>query len=315
MMVRFEDYDQVLVLTHERTETPTLHRVGHLDDWMIRVAAAYLDWKSRRVVADAFDGSEMLAGALNVICDFQPKISVTRAPYIIFDHHDPATNDGRCSVHKLADELVSQGLLREVPALMSQISLWDVVGPQAIPPQDRPDPDQYTAILAAEPENGFDFKTASFILTMLERSFSIRQFINELYRSETSLGERARQIHKEILARREEALAGILAGVVVKTSPSGVRYVTIDKNPAGMTSEIFSRLKVDLIVHPNERTKGAVSIVRDSDGRYGSIPVSDLVQIVPVVPADENEDEDTNRIVFCHPGGFLLVVKPPFSIL
>jgi hypothetical protein len=200
------------------------------------------------------------------------------------------------------EELVRQGLMREIPSLMEQISAWDVVGPQAIPVNDRPEPDKYTAILAAEPSEGFDPKTASFILAMLERSFSIRQFINELFSSETSFGETARTIYADIQAKREEALAEIVSGAVVQESPAGVRYATLDKNPAGLLREIFSRLGVDLIVHPNERTPNAVSVVRDSDGRYATTPVASLVEVAK------------DQVVFTHPGGFLLVAYPSLEI-
>jgi hypothetical protein len=239
---------------------------------------------------------------LNVITDFIYTPALEEQNVVVFDHHDPAQPTEKCSAHLLAEELVRQGMLREVPALMDQISAWDVIGPNAVPVADRPDPDRYTAILAAEPNEGFDRKTAEFILMMLERSFSIRQFVNELFESETRLGEDARRIHSEILAKREEALAEIVSGAVVQESPVGVRYATLDKNPAGLLREIFSRLGVDLIVHPNERTPNAVSVVRDSDGKYATTPVAELVEVAQ------------DQLVFQHPGGFLLVAHPPVVI-
>jgi hypothetical protein len=69
-----------------------------------------------------------------------------------------------------------------------------------------------------------------------------------------------------------------------------------------MISEIFARKDVDIIIHPNERTENAFSIVRDSNGRLATTPVADLVEVAP------------DKVVFCHPGGFLLVVEPPFEI-
>jgi len=310
MDMHFSDYDQVWVLTHSRTPTPTGEEVGHMDDWAIMATAAHMGWGAKRVDADAFDGSEMVVGALNIICDFLPNISVPSAHFVVFDHHDPQNPTSKCSAHQLFEELVRQGLMREVPALMQEISAWDVLGPNSIPAENRPDPDKYFSILAAEPRDGFDSKTASFILTMLERSFSLRQLVDELFSSETAFGATARQIYDQIVQRREKALAEIVSGAVVQESPAGVRYATISQNPAGLLTELFSRLRVDVIIHPNERTKGAFSVVRDSNGRFANTPVAELVQLVPV-----DEDEDKPSIVFCHPGGFLLVVKPPFVVL
>jgi len=304
----FRSFDRIRLFTHSRTATPTGHSVGHADDWLLMALGAYLPrWSATRL--DRVDDVQYVRSrlspepyVLNVVADFIYNPTPDEQNVVVFDHHEPSRPTNKCSAHLLMEELVRQGLMREVPPLMEEISLWDVVGPQAVTPENRPDPDRYMSVLSAEPAEGFTRKEAEFILAMLDRSFSIRQLINELFTSETQLGENARRIHSEILARREEELEKILAGVVVKTSPSGVRYVTIDRNPAGMISEIFSRKGVDLIIHPNERNEDAFSIVRDSDGRYATDPVANLVEVAP------------DQVVFCHPGGFLLVAKPPFSI-
>ena len=96
----------------------------------------------------------------------------------------------------------------------------------------------------------------------------------------------------------------IVKAALVKESPSGILYAQIPQNPVGLLTELFDRLRVDIIIHPNERdkNKNAFSIIRDSNGRYATTPVAELVEVVP------------DKIVFCHPGGFLLVVRPPFSI-
>jgi len=304
MMVRFDDYDQVCLITHGRTFTPTQHEVGHFDDWLVMAVGAYLRrWSARRIkrVDDVDYVRSQLSrepNVLNVIADFIYNPAPDEQNVLVFDHHDPATNTGKCSVHLLMEALHSQGLLKEVPVLMGQISLWDVVGPQAVPPEDRPDQDKYMALLAAEPENGFDFKTASFILAMLERSFSIRQFVEEIFNSETGLGENARRIYSEILSQREKALDKIVKTAAVLESPTGIRYAIIHENPAGLTNDLFSRLKVDILIHPNERTLGALSVVRNSNGKYAETPVAELVEVHP------------KQIAFRHPGGSLLVIYP-----
>ena len=303
--MRFTDFDQIWMLTHGRTTTATEHEVGHLDDWICIALAAKFGWSAIRLDDVSAEYVRTCLSSepyiLNIVCDFMYSPDQDQVNVVVFDHHDPATNDGRCSAHKLMDELVRQDMLREVPPLMEEISRWDVIGPGAVPPENRPDQDKYTALLAAEPDNGFDFKTASFILMMLERSFSIRQLVNELFSSETQLGENARRIHSEILAKREEALEKMLA-FHVKESPSGVKYIELDQSPAGMIREIFARKGVDIIIHPNERDKHAFSIVRDSEGRLKEVSVSELVEVAK------------DKVVFVHPGGFLLVVYPPFDI-
>jgi hypothetical protein len=306
--MRFRDYNRVRLYTHGRTPTSfgDEYEIGHLDDLICMAIAAKYGWAAIRLDDTSPDHVRGRLGrdsyVLNVITDFAYEPEWWENNVIVFDHHDPEACVNNCSAHLLMEELVRQGMLREVPSLMDQISAWDVIGPNAVPVADRPDPDRYTAILAAEPNEGFNRKTAEFILTMLERSFSIRQFVNELFESETRLGENARRIHSEILAKREEALAEIISTATVSESPSGVRYATLDKNPAGLLREIFSRLGVDIVIHPNERTPNAVSVVQDSNGRYATTPVRELVEVAP------------EQVVFTHPGGFLLVAYPPVIV-
>ena len=306
--MRFRDYNRVRLYTHGRTPTSfgDEYEIGHLDDLICVAIAAKYGWAAIRLDDTSPDHVRGRLGrdsyVLNVITDFAYSPEWWENNVIVFDHHDPATSNGLCSAHLLMQELARQGLMHEVPALMDEISRWDVVGPQAVTPENRPDPDRYMSVLAAEPDDGFDRKTASFILTMLERSFSIRQFINELFNSETSFGENVRRIYAEIQQKREEALSGILGSASVQESPSGIRYATLDKSPAGLTKEIFSRLQVDILIHPNERTPNAVSVVRDSNGRYATTPVSELVEVAQ------------EQVVFQHPGGFLLVAYPPVVI-
>jgi len=306
--MRFRDYNRVRLYTHGRTPTSfgDEYEIGHLDDLICMAIAAKYGWAAIRLDDTSPDHVRGRLGrdsyVLNVITDFAYEPEWWENNVIVFDHHDPATSNGLCSAHLLMQELARQGLMHEVPALMDEISRWDVVGPQAVTPENRPDPDRYMSVLAAEPDEGFDRKTAEFILKMLERSFSIRQFVNELFESETRLGENARRIHSEILAKREEALAEIIGTATVSESPSGVRYATLDKNPAGLLREIFSRLGVDVVIHPNERTPNAVSVVRDSNGRYATTPVAELVEVAQ------------EQVVFTHPGGFLLVAYPPVIV-
>ena len=306
--MRFRDYNRVRLYTHGRTPTSfgDEYEIGHLDDLICMAIAAKYGWAAIRLDDTSPDHVRGRLGrdsyVLNVITDFAYEPEWWENNVIVFDHHDPATSNGLCSAHLLMQELARQKLMHEVPALMDEISRWDVVGPQAVTPENRPDPDRYLSIIAAEPLEGFTRKEAEFILHTLDRSFSIRQFVNELFESETRLGENARRIHSEILDKREEALSEILSDAKLEVSPSGVRYIVFSRNPAGLLNEIFSRFGADIAIHPNERTEGAFSIVRDSNGRYATTPVAELVEVV------------SEKVVFVHPGGFLLVAYPPVVI-
>ncbi len=305
-MIDFRNYDRVRLYTHGRVQTSTGHRVGHLDDFLCMALAARFGWAQIRIddVSQVYVRNRLGRDSyvLNVLCDFHYEPEWWETNVVVYDHHDPQNPTDRCSAHLLMEELVKQGLMREVPALMNEISRWDVIGPNAIPASNRPDPERYTSVLAAEPQDGFSKSTAEFLIRKLRSSSSLRQFIDEVFYSRTSLGKNARRIHAEIQQKREEALAGILAGVPVQQSPSGVRFAVLETNPAGLLREIFSRLGVDVIIHPNERTQGAFSVVRDSDGRFATVPVAELVEVAQ------------ERVVFQHPGGFLLVVHPPVQI-
>jgi len=304
--MRFTDFDQIWMLTHGRTTTATEHEVGHADDFICLAIAGFFGWPKKRI--QRVDDAQYVRmhfspdpRVLNIVCDFiynpSPGENV-----MVFDHHDPAQPTEKCSAHLLMEELSRQGMIEKVPQLMSEISAWDVIGPSAVPTENRPDPDRYLSVLSAEPKEGFDFETSFFILEKLSEAGSVREFIDKLFFAENELGRTARQIHSELISKREETLNGITRTAVVKESPSGIRYAWLSNSPAGLTRELFDRLRVDILIHPNERTENAFSIVRNSDGRLATKPVSELVEVAQ------------KQIVFVHPGGFLLVVYPPFDI-
>jgi len=189
--MKFSDYHQIWLLTHGRTPTATGHDVGHFDDLLCLVKAGLYGWRSRRLdnVSPQYVRSQLSRDpyTLNIITDFIYTPSLEERNVMVFDHHDPGQPTEKCSAHLLMEELVRQGMLRGVPALMDQVSAWDVIGPNAVPVAHRPDPYRYTAILAAEPYEGLDHATAEFIWQSLEKSSSLRQLVDELFFSETFL--------------------------------------------------------------------------------------------------------------------------------
>jgi hypothetical protein len=190
---------------------------------------------------------------------------------------------------------------------MDEISAWDTRGPQAVPPAHRPDADKILALLSletAQEETGlveWSPEDVYAILWALHTATTLKEFV-ELVFSTNSIGWKARHRLETLQRLKEEALNRLVAEAEVATSPSGVRYAALRTAPAGATSELFARLGVDILIHPNERTAGALSIVRDSSGRFGQTPVTDLIEV--------SEDQ----VVFRHPGGFLLVAHPPVSV-
>ena len=224
---------------------------------------------------------------------------------MVFDHHDEG--GGKCSAHRFVDWLVEQGRYPCVPALMDEISVWDVKGPQAVLPAHRPDPDMLTALLSLEtaqeetdlvewaPEDVYA------ILWALHTASSIKEFV-ELVFETNSIGWRAKSQLEIIQHFKEEALNRLIAEAEVLTSPAGVKCAVLRAAPAAMTSEVFARLGVDILIHPNERTEGALSVVRDSSGRFGQTPVSELVEV------------SEEQVAFRHPGGFLIVAFPPVTV-
>jgi len=58
----------------------------------------------------------------------------------------------------------------------------------------------------------------------------------------------------------------------------------------------FQQLGVDVLIAPNEREPDKLSVIRDSQGRYGEIPVAELLPAL------------AQRATFVHQTGFMMVV-------
>jgi len=307
--MRISDFTRVRVFTHPQTTTPHGFRVGHIDDWLAGVFTRHIGGSFYRLpqtnepfVRERW--GEIPNYVLHIVCDFS---FPTRdgEDVVVFDHHDEG--GGKCSAHRFVDWLVEQGRYPCVPALMDEISVWDVKGPQAVLPAHRPDPDMLTALLSLEtaqeetdlvewaPEDVYA------ILWALHTASSIKEFV-ELVFETNSIGWRAKSQLEIIQHFKEEALNRLIAEAEVLTSPAGVKYAVLRAAPAAMTSEVFARLGVDILIHPNERTEGALSVVRDSSGRFGQTPVSELVEV------------SEEQVAFRHPGGFLIVAFPPVTV-
>jgi len=307
--MHLSEFTRVRVFSHPQTKTPYGFAVGHLDDFLAGIIARHMGWSFYRLpqtdeffVRDRW--GEIPSYVLHITVDF-PFPAREGENVVVFDHHDEG--GGKCSVHRFVDWLVEQGAYPCVPALMDEISAWDVRGPQAVPPAHRPDPDMLQAILSLETvdhETGlveWDLEDAYAILWALHSARTLKEFVEVVF-STNSIGESAKNRLESIKRLKEEALNDLIAEAETKTSPAGVKYAILRTAPAGMTSELFARLGVDVLIHPNERTPGAVSVVRDSSGRFGQTPISELIEV-----AEE-------QIVFRHPGGFMLVTRPPVTV-
>jgi hypothetical protein len=308
--MHLSNYTRVRVFTHPQSKTPYGFAVGNLDDFLAGVFARHLGWSFYRLPQTTPEyvrtrWGEIPSYVLHIVCDFPFPVREGENNVVVFDHHDE--NGGKCSAHRFVDWLVEQGVYPCVPALMDEISAWDVKGPQAIPPAHRPDPDKLVALLSlerAQDETGlveWSPEDAYAILWALHTARTLKEFVDLVFET-NSVGWRAKNQLETIRRFKEETLSRLIAEADVQTSPAGVKYAILRTAPAGMTSEIFARLGVDVLIHPNERTEGALSVVRDSTGRFGQVPVSELVEVA--------EDQ----IVFRHPGGFMLVARPPVTV-
>ena len=307
--MRISDFTRVRVFTHPQSTTPYGFKVGHIDDFLAGIFARHLGWSFYRLPQTNPDyvhtrWGEIPSYVLHIACDFPLPVQEGEN-VVVFDHHDEG--GGKCSVHRFVDWLVEQGRYPCVPALMNEISVWDVQGPQAIPPAHRPDPDALTALLSletAQDETGlveWAPEDVYAILWALHTARTLKEFV-ELVFATNSIGWRAKSQLEKHQRFKEETLNRLVAEAEVATSPTGVKYAVLRAAPAAMTSEVFARLGVDVLIHPNERTQGALSVVRDSSGRLGQTPISELVEVA----------ED--KIVFRHPGGFMAVVYPPVTV-
>jgi hypothetical protein len=307
--MRISNYNRVRVFSHPQSTTPYGFSVGHLDDFLAGVIARHLGWSFYRLPQTDEQyvrarWGEIPSYVLHIVCDFPLPAQEGEDNVVVFDHHDEG--GGKCSVHRFVEWLVEQGAYPCVPALMDEISAWDVKGPQAVPPAHRPDPDQLIALLSLETQDAIGLvewapEDVYAILWALHSASSIKEFV-ELVFSTNSIGPGIK-LQLEVIQRlKEEALEKLVAGVKTQTSLTGVKYATLRTAPAGMTGEVFARLGVDVLIYPNERTEGAVSVVRDSSGQLKDTPVSELVDVAE------------GDLLFRHPGGFMIVARPPVTV-
>jgi len=72
--------------------------------------------------------------------------------------------------------------------------------------------------------------------------------------------------------------------------------IGVSRQPLGRIVErAFKAHGVDVLIAPNEREPDKVSVVRDSQGRYGEIPVAELLPAL------------AQRGTFVHQAGFMMV--------
>jgi len=194
--MRISNYDRVRVFTHAQSKTPYGFSVGHLDDFLAGVVAHHLGWSFYRLPQTDEQyvrarWGKIPSDVLHIVCDFPFQVQEGENNVVVFDHHDEG--GGKCSVHRFVDWLVEQGAYPCVPALMDEISAWDVYGPQAIPPAHRPDPDKLTALLGlevpldGEGRTGWVPEEAYAILWALHTAKTIREFVELVLSTSLSL--------------------------------------------------------------------------------------------------------------------------------
>ena len=205
MHLSLSNFTRVRMFTPLQTDTPDGFPVGRINIFLAGAIARHLGWSFYRLfqtnesfVRDRW--GEIPDYVLHVVCDFPFPVREGEN-VVVFDHHDGG--GGKCSVHRLLDWLVEQGAYPCIPALMDEISAWDVKGPQAVPPAHRPDPDMLSALLSleqAQEETGLVMwapEDAYAILWALHTARTLKEFV-ELVFSTNSIGWLAKQHLKTI---------------------------------------------------------------------------------------------------------------------
>jgi len=99
-------------------------------------------------------------------------------------------------------------------------------------------------------------------------------------------------LQRVLQAEREEQ--AVIDSIAVREV--GDLRVGVSRQPLGrIVQRAFEQLGVDVLIAPNEREPDKVSVVRDSQGRYGEIPVAELLPAL------------AQRATFVHQAGFMMV--------
>ena len=211
-----------------------------------------------------------------------------------FDHHHDSSLP--CSAALLweawsADRLCDA--LAESEAL-EDLNLADTrVGIAGLPESRRPERVHLRALLESEQALLQDPEACRAVLEVFAAAESLREFVERCYADPSLQPILQAQLQRTLAAEREEER--LIRGIEVREW-NGIR-IGVSREPlARAVQRAFEALQVDALIAPNEREPDKVSVVRDSQGRYGDRTVWELFPAL------------AERATFRHNAGFMMVV-------
>jgi len=212
-----------------------------------------------------------------------------------FDHHqDPSLP---CSAALLWQRWSGAGdlydALANAPALDDLNDADARVGIVGLPEDRRPDRVKLRALLEAEAELLKDPRLCLVVLQLFAAASDLRVWVDACYYDTELQHVLQPSLQRALQAEREEQ--AVIDSIAVREV--GDLRIGVSRQPLGrMVERAFQQLGVDVLIAPNEREPDKVSVVRDSRGRYGELPVAELLPAL------------AQRATFVHQTGFMMVV-------
>jgi len=259
---------------------------NHLDDFLAALTARLKGYEVRRVpkLPDTL-GEQDIAFDIGGMWD--------DARY--FDHHqDPSLP---CSAALLWQHWSGAGdlydTLANAPALDDLNDADTRVGIAGLPEDRRPDRVKLRALLEAEGELLKDPRLCLVVLQLFAAASNLRVWVDACYHDTELQHVLQPSLQRVLQAEREEQ--AVIDSIAVREI--GDLRIGVSRQPLGrMVERAFQQLGVDVLIAPNEREPDKVSVVRNSQGRYGEIPVAELLPAL------------AQRATFVHQTGFMMVV-------
>ena len=258
---------------------------NHMDDFLGALSCAVMGYEVRRVpkLPDTL-GEGDIAFDVGGLWDDER----------YFDHHqDPSLP---CSAALLWQRWSGVGdlfdALANAPALDDLNDADTRVGIAGLPEDRRPDRVKLRALLEAESELLKDPRLCLVVLQLFAAASDLRVWVDACYYDTELQHVLQPSLQRVLQAEREEQ--AVIDSIAVREV--GDLRIGVSRQPLGRIVErAFAALGVDVLIAPNEREPDKVSVVRDSQGRYGDLPVADLLPAL------------AQRATFVHQTGFMMV--------
>ena len=259
---------------------------SHLDDFLGALSCAVMGYEVRRVpkLPDTL-GANDIAFDIGGLWDDER----------YFDHHQDSSLP--CSAALLWQRWSGAGdlydTLANAPALDDLNDADARIGIAGLPEDRRPDRVKLRALLEAEAEILEDPRLCLVVLQLFAAASDLRVWVEACYHDTELQHVLQPSLQRVLQAEREEQ--AVIDSIAVREI--GDLQIGVSRQPLGrMVQRAFQQLGVDVLIAPNEREPDKVSVVRDSRGRYGELPVADLLPAL------------AQRATFVHQTGFMMVV-------